>query len=148
MLDMQVALCGASQRDQRHASQNCGASQRLATPRNASQRLATRLRHACRGLDTLNGRGATRRPEKSKNQTQCTEDIVLHRRMRLRQHVNSNQQRNQDSAPPGALPCAPSRVAADHCGGLETLVIVKHMSLYSAELTTAPKSVVSPHKRG
>ena len=65
---------------------------KTAAPRNASQRLATRLQHASRGLDTLNGRSATRRPEKETNQMQCTEDIVLHRRMRLRQHVHSNQQ--------------------------------------------------------
>ena len=71
----------------------------LATPRDASQRLGTpgnraaRLQHACRGLDTLNGRSATRRPEKNKTQMQCTEDIVLDRRMGLQQCVHSNQQR-------------------------------------------------------
>ena len=63
---------------QRNAPQNCGASQRLATPRNASQRLATRLQHAPRALGTLNGRSATRRQEKAKNhQMQCSEGIVL-----------------------------------------------------------------------
>ena len=61
-------------------------------PRNASQRLATRLQHAPRGLDTLNGRSATRRPENEKNTMQCTEGIVLDRCMRLRQRVHSNQQ--------------------------------------------------------
>ena len=61
---------------------------RLATPRNASQR----VQYASRGIDTLNGRSATRRPEKETNQMQCTEDIVLHRHMRLRQHVQYNQQ--------------------------------------------------------
>ena len=50
---------------------------KAAAPRHTSQHLATRLQHACRGLDTLNGRSATRRPEKETNQMLCTEDIVL-----------------------------------------------------------------------
>ena len=37
-----------------------------AAPRNASHRLASRLQHASRGLDTLNGRSATLRPEGKK----------------------------------------------------------------------------------
>ena len=93
MLDMPVAIGGAFQRDQRNASQTCGASRRLATPRNASQHLATRLQHASRALDTLNGRSATRRPEKETNQMHCTEDIVLD--MRLRQSTMAWRQRGR-----------------------------------------------------
>ena len=73
----------------RHLATPRNAAQRRATPRNASQQ-------TCRGLDTLNGRSATRRPEKETTHMQCTEDIMLDRRMRLRQRAHSNAQRIQN----------------------------------------------------
>ena len=72
MLDMPVALCGASQRDQRNASQSCGASQRLATPRNALATRISRTRYA-------------QRPERDSTAGERNESNAMHRRHRARQ---------------------------------------------------------------
>ena len=70
MLEMQVALCGAYQRD--HAPQSCGASQRLATPRNALATRISRTRYA-------------QRPERDSTAGERNESNAMHRRHRARQ---------------------------------------------------------------
>ena len=171
MLDP-VALGGACQRDQRNASQRCRDPQRFATSRNS---LATRLQRASRGIDTLNGRSATRRPEEEKNQMHCTEDIVLHRRMRLRQCVHSNgdahRARYSVARSPStefafacACACALRFTCASTCSrrvvGCVRMSIHKYACAHtytcpmsttqpeSAKLTTPPTSAISPHKNG
>ena len=74
-VDMPVALCVAYQRDQRNASQSCGASLRLATPRNASQRLATNLSRA----------RYAQRPERDSTGGKRNDSHAMHRRHHARQ---------------------------------------------------------------
>ena len=146
------------------ASGTSATLRKAAAPRHASQRLATRLQHASRGLDTLNGRSATRRPEKETNQMHCTEDIVL--RQRVLRRADRVRALTPGPCPHrfavacalalrftcattysrrvfGGIHIAIHNYARAHAYTCPVLTIPPE----SVKLTIPPKSVMSPHKR-
>ena len=94
---------------------------------------------------------------KTKNQLQCTEDIVLHRRMRWRQRVHQSPTATRQSS---LVARGPGRLCSRRVVGCVRSSIHKYACAHtytcpmsttppeSAKLTTPPKSAISPHKRG